>query len=338
MHQKRNGHPVFVIGTSAGGLEALRRLVTVLPANFPAPILIVQHMESSTTGQVVVQVLSKAGAMPCKEAEDGEPIRPGHIYVAAPDHHMLISKGRLMISKGARENRWRPAIDPLFRSAAVAFGPRVMGVILTGNLNDGTAGMEAVRRCGGTCMVQDPNDALYPEMPQSVLKNMKVDQCLSIVAMGPALMKLADGPIPKALPIPKDIAMEAKIAERVASDVTALNVLGHQVPFNCPNCGGVLWQMKKGDLIRYRCHTGHSYSSAALEADQEMKIEETMWVSLRMLEERRNLLNTLADPKSPGYSKTAGERARESEVHIQRIRAILQADRDTAGAKTGKSA
>jgi two-component system, chemotaxis family, protein-glutamate methylesterase/glutaminase len=323
MNMNNKGHNIIVVGTSAGGLEALSKLVAPLPKDFPAALLVVQHMSADTTGEVLVEALAKSGELGCKHAENGEKIRYGRIYVAPSDHHMLISKGKILISKGARENRSRPGIDPLFRSAAVAFGSKLIGVILTGYLDDGTIGLKAIKRCGGICIVQDPKDAKYPDMPQNALNNVDIDYCLPMSKMGEYLTKLVFRRPPKRVPVPKDILMEAKIAERVLSDVSAVEKLGDQVPFNCPNCGGVLWQLKERTLLRYRCHVGHAYTASVLLAEQTKKIEETLWVALRMFEERKNLLNTMADPKSKGFKRSAAERSKEFQVHIERIRAIL---------------
>jgi two-component system, chemotaxis family, protein-glutamate methylesterase/glutaminase len=317
----KKGQRIIVIGTSAGGLDALSRLVATIPKTLPAAILVVQHMSADASGEVLVRALAKSG-LKSIHARDGETIRNGHIYIAPSDNHMLISKGKILLSKGARENRSRPAIDPLFRSAAVAFGSKVIGVILTGNLDDGTIGLRAVKRCGGICVVQDPKDAAYSDMPQNAINNVKVDYCLPLSEIGKCLVKLVHRPPRKRVPIPKDIAMEATIAERVLSDVSAVEKLGDQVPFNCPNCGGVLWEMKDRGRLRYRCHTGHSYTADVLLAEQTKKLEETLWIALRMFEERRNLLTTMVHPKS-GIGRSAAERVRESKIHIDRIRAIL---------------
>jgi len=236
---------------------------------------------------------------------------------------MLVMKGKIIVSKGARENRARPGIDPLFRSAAVAYGARVVGVLLTGFLDDGTSGLIAIKRCGGICVVQDPADAAYPDMPQHALNNLTSDYCLPVNDIANLLNQIVLRPISKSPPVPEDIASEAMIAERVVSDVTALEQLGGQVPFNCPNCGGVLWEIKKGNLLRYRCHTGHAFTANVLLAEQAKHIEETLWVALRMFEERKNLLNTMARPHPQGVNRSAAERAKESQVHIERIRAIL---------------
>lgn len=320
---KRARFSIVVIGASAGGLDALTRLLGTLPPDFPAAVFVVKHMAADVTGDALLLNLRKTGSLPCEHARDGEPILPGRIYVAPPDHHLLLSKAKIVISKGARENRSRPGIDPLFRSAAVAFGPRVVGVVLTGYLDDGTAGLIAIHRCGGICVVQDPKDAAYPDMPQNALNNANIDHCLPLAALGPLLATLVRRTLPKHAPAPRDVVLEAKIADRVLSDVGAVESLGEQVPFNCPNCGGVLWEMTKGKQLRYRCHTGHSFTAKVLIAEQTKKIEETLWIALRMFEERKNLLVTMADPTSRGHTASAPERLKESQVHIERIRAIL---------------
>jgi two-component system chemotaxis response regulator CheB len=318
---------IVVAGASAGGLDALIALIRQLPENFPAPVLIVMHISPDATGDVLLDALNKYGKLKCRHAIHGEAVKAGWAYLAPSDHHLLIEKsGKLHVTKGAQENRSRPGIDPLFRSAAVAFGNRVTGIILTGYLDDGTAGLIAIQRCGGTCIVQDPGEAQYPDMPKNALNQLTPDYCVPIAEMGGVLAKLMSRKPGKQQPIPEDVRREATIAERVLSDLAAVNSLGEQVPFNCPGCGGVLWKMDKGPFVRYRCHTGHSYTTASLLAAQTEKIEETMWIALRMFEERRNLLTTVAKEKKGVTSRLAAERAELSQVHIDRIRAILLAD------------
>lgn len=318
---------VVVIGTSAGGLNALTQLISQLQANFPAPILVVQHISSDATGNVLLESLNKFSGIKCAHAKNGAILKPGHLYLAPSDHHLMVDGAhKILVTKGAQENRSRPAIDPLFRSAAVEFGNRVIGILLTGYLDDGTAGMKVIQRCGGVCIVQDPADADYPDMPQNALNQIKPDHCLPIVEMGGLLYQLMDRKILKAKAIPKDILIEAEIAKRVLSDLPSVNALGQQVPFNCPGCGGVLWMVDEGLSMRYRCHTGHAYTAAALMAEQTKKIEETMWVALRMFEERRNLLVTVAEQQHGAAARSAMERASASDVHIARIKAILEGD------------
>lgn len=329
-NQKKNQHKVakvVVIGTSAGGLQALIKLTSQLQKDFQAPILIVQHMSADTTGNVVLDSLNKHSNLICKHATTGTKLTNGHIYLAPSDHHLMIDKEkRILVTKGAQENRSRPAIDPLFRSAAVSFGNMAIAILLTGYLDDGTAGLIAIKRCGGRCIVQDPKDAEYPDMPQNALNQLKVDYCVPISEMGELLYQLVSDHSGKKMPIPKDILTESEIATRVLSDLPAVNSLGDQVPFNCPGCGGVLWKIDKGLSLRYRCHTGHAYTSASLLAEQTKKIEETMWTALRMFEERKNLLTTMSKSKTGATAKSAMERANLSQVHIDRIRAILLSD------------
>ena len=310
------GRNIIVIGTAAGGLEALDLLIVQLPRDMPASIFIVQHMPAEDTGGALLRRLRRHKSFFCKFAKDGEPVVAGRIYIAPPDHHLLLKHTNVVVSKGARENRNRPAIDPLFRSAAVAHTSRVIGVILSGMLDDGTAGLSAIKKCGGVTIVQDPGDAAYSGMPQSAIDSLKVDHCVPVREMGRLLETLTRQRPGKSRKIPRDIRSEAAIAERVLSDVAEVNGLGKQVPYNCPNCGGVLWQMDRANVPRYRCHTGHSFTLPALLESQSEKIEETLWISLRMFEERKNLLKS-------ARNRFASQRAQETQIHIDRLRAIL---------------
>ena len=309
----------------------MAKLFSQLQPDFPIPILVVQHISTDATGNVLLNVLNKLSNLTCQHAKSGGKLVKGHVYVAPSGHHLMLGNDlKLLVTKGAHENRSRPAIDPLFRSAAVALGSGVIGILLTGYLDDGTAGLKAIKRCGGICIVQDPSDAQYPDMPLNAIKQVAVDYCLPLSEMGGLLYQLTGRKIGKAKAIPQDILIEAKIAERVLSDLPSVNALGNQVPFNCPGCGGVLWKVDEGASLRFRCHTGHAYTAATLLAEQTAKIEETMWVALRMFEERKNLLVTMASKASGITSKSAIERAGQSQVHIDRIRQMLKADDTTA--------
>jgi two-component system chemotaxis response regulator CheB len=322
------GRDIVVIGTSAGGLEALDRLIGQLPAGFPASIFIVQHLAPENTGEPLLRRLRRHTAFDCRVAKNGERFKRGGIYIAPPDNHLLLKKRVVLVTKGARENRSRPAIDPLFRSAAVTHGRRVIGVVLTGFLDDGTAGLIAIQKCGGVAVVQDPKDAAYPGMPQSAVNGLTVDYCVPIGKMGPLLETLICQRAGKRKSVPTDVRIEAEIAERVLSNVAEVTGLGNQVPYNCPNCGGVLWEMSERGRRRkrYRCHTGHSFTAPALLTSQSEKIEEMLWIALRMFEERKNLLKSLAKTESGARARDgAAQRLKETQNHIDRIRGILLA-------------
>jgi two-component system, chemotaxis family, protein-glutamate methylesterase/glutaminase len=328
---------LIVIGSSAGGLEALDALIRQLQADIHTSIFVVQHMAPENTGAAILQRLKKHKAFRCDLARNGERLAPGRIYVGPADYHLLVKKDHVLVTKGARENRYRPGIDPLFRSAAVTHGPHVIGVLLSGMLDDGTAGLTAIKKCGGVTIVQDPKDAAYPEMPQSALNNLKVDYCLPVSQMGKVVERLVNRHPVRAVRVPQDIRTEAIIAERVLSDVKQVSGLGEQVPYNCPNCGGVLWEMKTSKARRYRCHTGHSFTAAALLTSQTEKIEETLWVSLRMFEERKNLLNNMAENDTYASKRRSySEQAQATQVHIERIRAMLMAAQPEAKIAGGR--
>lgn len=319
------GHSIVVIGTSAGGLEATVRLLSQLPNDLKATLFLVQHLSPESSGRALVDALQRGTRLPCQFGVSGERFSARRLYVAPPDHHMLVKRGTILVTKGARENRSRPSIDPLFRSAAVAYGTQVIGVVLTGQLDDGTAGLQAIARCGGLTVVQDPDDAAYPAMPTSARDNVDVDHCVPVGGMGALLMKLVSLPASRRKKPPADIVIEAKIAERVLSDLSAVNHLGAPAPFNCPQCGGVLWKVDDHPL-RYRCHTGDAFTAAELASAQSDKIQETLWIALRMFEERKNLLRSMAKPGDRQFSSSAAERAREADQHIERLRAILLAN------------
>jgi two-component system, chemotaxis family, protein-glutamate methylesterase/glutaminase len=315
---------IIVIGTSAGGLETLDHLIGQLPTDLPASIVIVQHMDPGNSGEPLLRRLGRHQAFHPKLAKHGERLKARHIYIAPPESHLLIKRDKMLVTKGAAENRHRPGIDPLFRSAAVSHGSRVIGVVLTGMMDDGTAGLIAVKRCGGVTVIQDPRDAAYSGMPLSALDNANVDYCVSVTEMGPLLTKLVSQRPGKTKAVPGDVRTEAAIAERVLSDISQVNTLGDQVPYNCPGCGGVLWKIDGPGEKRYRCHTGHSYTGISLLASQSEKIEEMLWISLRMFEERKNLLTSMAKDSAtaPVRSKNR-QQAKEIQGYIDRIRAML---------------
>ena len=320
------GHDVIAVGASAGGLDPLRRLVSGLPADLPAAVLVVQHA-APTGPSLLGQILDGAGPLPARPAEDGEAIELGRIYVAPPDRHLLVSDGRLRLSRGPRENRARPAIDPLFRSAAVHARSRVVGVVLSGLLDDGAAGLRAVRRCGGLAVVQDPADAAYPDMPQAALAAAGADHVAPADALGPLLARLAVRPAPDPPPVPQALVTEVRITEHGMSDIDRMDDLGERTPFTCPDCGGVVWALDDPEPPRYRCHTGHAFTERVLLDGQAEATEEALLVAFRTMEERVKLLRKMAaSDRTPDY---AG-RADELERHAERVHDLLFQTRGAA--------
>lgn len=317
---------VVVVGTSMGGVEALKILLKGLPADFEAGICVVLHISTSSSA-TLANSLNRHCELEVVTAQDGDPFKPGRVYLAAPDQHLLLKRDQLRLFRGPRENRVRPAIDPLFRSAAVAYGSRVIGVILTGLLNDGSSGLAAVKRCGGVTIIQDPADAAYPDMPLSAQCATDVDYSPSLNEL-PELLKRLVKEVPKTNPpAPKDIAIEVGIAESIMSNVPRENTLGDPAPLGCPECGGPLWEMQDSSVSRYRCHVGHGYTAQSLLAEQCDAIDKALWVALRTLEERAGMLRRLAQSRhkrNHSYMLTDYiDRAGEAEEHAASIRKLL---------------
>jgi two-component system chemotaxis response regulator CheB len=317
---------LVVVGASAGGVEALRALAQDLPPDFPAAVFVVLHTAPNSPG-LISQILDRAGPLPAAVATDGEPVVPGRIYVAPPDHHLLVKGDRVRTAQGPRENRARPAVDPLFRSAAACCGARVIGVVLTGYLDDGASGLAAVKACGGLAIVQDPEDAAYPDMPQSAIEAAGPDHVVPLNRIGPLLRQLAGAPTAPSPDPPHHVLLEARIAERAMSDIPAENDMGRPVPIGCPECGGPLWEVEEDAVKRYRCHVGHGYTAKALIADQDAAVERALWAALRTMEERANMLRTMAKREADAGRSASAEgfeqRATESHDHAQALRWVL---------------
>ncbi|UOQ81275.1 MULTISPECIES: chemotaxis protein CheB [Hymenobacter] len=316
---------LIVIGTSAGGMLALTELVRQLPASIPAAVLVVQHLSPESSGEALVNRLSRNSKLKCQLALNQTFIEAGNLYLAPPDRHLLLRVNRLLVTKGPRENGFRPAADTLFRSAAVSFGPSVIGVVLTGMLHDGTAGLDFIKRCGGIAVVQDPLDAEFPSMPESALRNVDIDYNAPLARLGALLVELTHHPVPpqSTANIPKDLQTEAAIAERVVGTTEEVQEIGHQVPMTCPDCGGALWQLNKGNVLRFRCHTGHAFTADALLDAEQHSLEETLWVAIRMMEERKILLTSMASRGSGFWSVQQEERVEGLKQHINRLREFL---------------
>jgi len=290
---------IIVMGASAGGLSAFNRIIKQLPERLNAAVFIVWHLSPYSTS-LLPEILNRAGKLKAKHPDDGEPIEMGKIYIAPPDYHLLVESGRIRLTKGPKENRFRPAIDPLFRSAAYAYGSRVVGVVLTGALDDGTAGLWAIKDRGGIAVVQDPAEAEQSSMPASALANVQVDHCVPVSEIPPLLVTLTQqeaGEESRA-PVSKDLEIETKIA--LEGDAADLDVkqLGELSEFTCPDCHGTLVKLTNDKLLRFRCHTGHSFGSASLLAELSDSVEQSLWTAIRAVEERIRLLKHLAQHAS----------------------------------------
>ncbi|HTE02165.1 MAG TPA: chemotaxis protein CheB [Mucilaginibacter sp.] len=318
---------IVVIGGSAGGLNALAELVQHLERGRDVAYCIVLHLSRKGIGDFVVHRIKQVTSMDCSMAADGAPIERDHIYVARPNQHLLVKNGKFKLGAGPEENRWRPSIDVLFRSAAVAYSSRAIGIILSGLMDDGTSGMWAIKRSGGHCMVQDPNQAEFPDMPLSVMNHMEVDMVATLSSMGSLIGKIVEDTKGPKKPVPADVIAESEIAEKTAVGIDDVRKIGAQSIFACPDCGGGLWDIQ-GDVIkRYRCHIGHAYTERDLVLKQAETAGTTLWVALRMMEERKHLLRKMeVDSNEKGYTRWAAthvEKQEELDTHINKLKEIL---------------
>jgi two-component system, chemotaxis family, protein-glutamate methylesterase/glutaminase len=318
---------IIVIGASAGGLQAVTELMAQVTEEMDAAIFVVLHLNKPGMGEAIIERINRNTICVCKLAEDGEKIKSNHLYLAEPDKHLILKKGKMLLGKGAVENRYRPSIDVLFRSAAVAYNSRVIGVILSGLLEDGTSGMKVIKDCGGISIVQNPLEAEYPDMPKSVMMHVKVDYCTTLQNIAFILQEKTKNGVEGEHPVPDHIKKEAEIAETVAQGIPNVEQLGEKSAYSCSECGGALWEIKEEGLTRFRCHTGHAFTANDLLDAKKKEVESTFWVTLRILEERRNLLLKIAEEeKTKGWVRSASgktTRAEELNIHINRIRDIL---------------
>jgi two-component system chemotaxis response regulator CheB len=302
---------IIVVGASAGGVEALPVVLRGLPPDLQAAVFIVLHIPPYHVS-MLPRILSAAAPVPVTHPSDGEEIRHGRIYVAPPNRHLEISHDRIRLSGSARENGHRPAIDVTFRSAAEAYGPRVIGVVLTGMLDDGTMGLIDIKRRGGLAVVQDPATAVYPSMPTSAVRNVSVDHMVPLSEMGPLLARLITQPIPETLP--------ASASETdPAGEVSAMT---------CPECHGTLWEHRTaGRHVRYACRVGHSYTEAALATNVAQEVEDALWIALRVLEENRDLSRRIARRAVQGpngaMARRFEQKAREAEEQMAVIQRLI---------------
>lgn len=320
------GHDIIVIGASAGGVEALSKLVHRLPADLAAALFVVLHVPAHGSSQLP-HILTRNGLLGARHPFDGEAIAPGKIYVAPPDQHLLIRRGQVRLSRGPRENGHRPAVDPLFRTAALCYGRRVVGLILSGMLDDGSAGLAAIKQRGGVAIVQDPDDALFPGMPRSALESVAVDHLLPITEIAQTLVRLAGEPVGEEdAPMPDDMEIESEIAAFEATAMQGDKRPGTPSGFGCPDCGGSLWELHDGELIRFRCRVGHAWTANSLLAEQSEGVEMALWTAYRALEERAALCDRISGRLRRGASTSASrfeEQAREVRARAMVLRRLL---------------
>jgi len=320
---------IVVIGASAGGVGSLQRDVEHIQPGFLAAILIALHLPDGIRS-MLPQILERAGNLPAGQARDGDRIEPGRIYVAPAGFHLTVMRGRMAVTRGAREHGHRPAIDPLFRSAAVAYGRRAVGVILSGSLHDGTVGLREIKRAGGVAVVQDPNDTEWPSMPLSALRHVNVDHIAPASQIGTLLQELVATPSRSAASMPDGDENRVKDELReLTMHEDERNHPGEPSPYSCPECGGVLWELRDGELIRFRCRVGHAYTSETLTTEQAVTVEHALWSALRALEEHAAVRRRMAERALlNGNTMTADryqQRARELDEQASQVRNLVLA-------------
>ena len=313
---------IIVLGSSAGGVDALRRLCAALPADLPAAMFIAQHLSPSAYS-VLPQLLNRNCPLPVLSPADGQAIEHGHVYVGAPDHHILIRPGHILMRRGPVENRTRPAVNALFRSAAVHYGARVLGVVLTGLLDDGTQGLIAIKAAGGTSIVQDPEEAEWPSMPSNALQRDHVDHKVRLAELAPLLASLAREPAGPAIPLPEEFRTEDRIAaQEFAVAEPDIVTPGQPSRMACPDCGGVLNEIKMQDEPRFRCQVGHAYTPLGLAAAQSDELERALGIAVRTHRDRIRLFDQMTQSARARGFPHAGKRwedASEESAHMIKV-------------------
>jgi len=332
---------IIVVGGSAGSGPVLRTLASGLAQDFPGSMLISTHVPSQSMGHLK-SLLSSAGPLPVSQAIDGQPIERGHIYVAAPDRHLLVIDGTIRLGEGPRENMARPAIDPLFRSAALSYGPRTVGVVLSGLLNDGAAGLHAIKSVGGTAVVQHPLDAAADQMPLAALEATQVDHVTAAAELATVLTELAGSRAGPALAPSETLSLEVQIAAGGRLGSRSLRQLADPSTLTCPDCHGVLSEVRDGQPLRFRCQIGHAYTADVLEAHVD-EVDQAVRVAMRVMEERVTLVERMAqDARDTGRTAVAelyDARAAEYRGYAKTLRdaAILSLRMSTRQKRTDRT-
>ncbi|HEX2606312.1 MAG TPA: chemotaxis protein CheB [Flavisolibacter sp.] len=321
---------IIVIGASAGGVQALMELIDALPEKLDAAVFIVLHISPSTPS-MLPHILSRKGKFEAIHPKDGDTIKKGHVYIAPPDHHLILEKDTVLVRKGPKENRFRPSIDALFRSAAYTYSTRVIGIILSGMLDDGTSGLWTVKRLGGVSMIQDPHDARFPDMPKNALESVEVDYSVPIGEMGAIIERLITekNETNTMASEPEQERIQAEITIAVQDNAFEMGIMnmGPLTPFTCPECHGTLVAIEEGRIVRFRCHTGHGFTASALLDGVTKVVEENLWAAVRGLEETVMLLEQTAGKlNAQGNSKDAkvfDKKAKETRNKSQGIRKLI---------------
>lgn len=316
---------IVVIGASAGGIEAVKALVKGLRSDLPFPIFLVIHLPSDAKS-VLPAILNRLNTVPSHGPSAAESILPGRIYAAPPDHHMLIHDEHVLLSKAPIENGFRPSIDALFKTAAAAYGSGVIGIILTGSLHDGTAGLNAIKLCGGVAIVQNPQDAAFPNMVDHAIENCDVDHVFSIEQISDFLNNLGSTvEVSPEQQLVEERSLVAAIADPAQPGTTIENLgIGGASGFGCPACGGVLWHVDQEALDTFKCRVGHAFSANALISAQEQSVEEALWSAVRALEEKSSLSRGLAKRmKNSSSASRLANQAQKATDQAQAIRALL---------------
>jgi two-component system, chemotaxis family, protein-glutamate methylesterase/glutaminase len=315
-------HDIIAIGGSLGAADALARIFADFPSDLPAAVFVVVHVGPHVSD--LASRLKRRSALPVVTGRDGIPVEPGRIVVAPADRHLLVLDGVVRLGLGPRENMTRPAVDPLFRSAALSYGPRVIGVVLSGLLNDGVAGLAAVKQFGGLAVVQNPADARADSMPLEALRSCEVDYRAPAAELGGVLAQLAREPAAAAQPIPPELAFEVDIALGRAIDSPILARIADPSPLSCPQCGGVLSEIRSKPPLRFRCQVGHAFTAEALDQEKEGSVDEALRVALRIIEERAALVDRMArEARANGHVRSApfyDKRSKEMRGYADTIR------------------
>jgi two-component system chemotaxis response regulator CheB len=329
------GSRIVVVGGSAGGIDAVGAIVAGLGPDFPAPICVVIHVGQDSPG-LIPAIIANAGPLPASLATDGARLQPGRIYIAPAGHHLLVEPGRLLLTRGPRENGFRPAVDPLFRSAAQVYGPGAIAVLVSGSLDDGTAGLQAIKRLGGVALVQDPRDAAYRSMPENAIRHVVIDRIARAAELGAVLDEVARTPPHELQPVSTSslVDVEVHIAKGGNPLESGISRLGTSSMLTCPDCGGVLLRIEDGSFVRYRCHTGHAYSAESLVGALDDTIQAALWSAVRVLDEASFLLADIGAERAGSQAKlhelsSRGRAARRDAEIIRRLAMARQGLRES---------